>query len=143
MMKISYYFLLVCSVLFFISCKQNFKVQEQQDKSVLIGGERDEHGCLSSAGYIWSEVCQDCIRLFEKGINLKSIDGKSSAYIVLAPDSLRAELFFSDKDKPEILDGRSLPNGGFAWNVEDDDTYNVRFQNGSWTISRRGIELYK
>lgn len=54
-------------------------------------------------------------RLFEKGINLKSIDGKSSAYIVLAPDSLRAEaLSFQIRIKPEILDRRSLPNGGFA-----------------------------
>ena len=32
------------------------------------GSDRDAHGCIGSAGYIWSEVRQDCIRLFEQGI---------------------------------------------------------------------------
>ena len=31
----------------------------------LLGGDRDEHGCIGSAGYVWSEVSQDCIRVFE------------------------------------------------------------------------------
>ena len=28
--------------------------------------------------------------------------------------------------------------GGYAWNVEDDDTKNVRLENDKWTISQRG-----
>ena len=28
----------------------------------LLGGDRDGHGCIGSAGYVWSEVSQDCIR---------------------------------------------------------------------------------
>lgn len=30
----------------------------------LIGGNRDNHGCLSSAGYTWCAVLNDCIRLW-------------------------------------------------------------------------------
>ena len=29
----------------------------------LLGGDRDEYGCIGSAGYVWSEVLQDCIRV--------------------------------------------------------------------------------
>lgn len=101
----------------------------------MVGGDRDKHGCIGSAGYQWSEVQQDCIRVFEKGIRMKAVDGSQSAFIVFSPDSTQVELFFSSGDKNEILDRRSLPSGGYAWNVEDDDTKNVRRINGKWTIN--------
>lgn len=108
----------------------------------MVGGDRDKHGCIGSAGYQWSEVQQDCIRVFEKGIRMKAVDGSQSAFIVFSPDSTQVELFFSSGDKNEILDRRSLPSGGYAWNVEDDDTKNVRRINGKWTISQRGKTIY-
>lgn len=108
----------------------------------ILGGDRDEHGCIGSAGYQWSEVQQDCIRLFEKGIRLKAIDGDQSAFIVFSPDSSKVELFFSSGSKNEILDRRALPAGGYAWNVEDDDTKNVRLVDGKWTISQRGRTIF-
>ena len=36
----------------------------------------------------------------------------------------------------------SLPSGGYAWNVEDDDTKNVRLIDGLWTISQRDKLIY-
>lgn len=108
-----------------------------------VGGDRDEHGCLGSAGYVWSEVQQDCIRLFEKAVRTEAVDGSNaSAFIVFSPDSTDLELFFSDKQPNEILKRRSLPSGGYAWNVEDDDTKNVRLVDGLWTISQRGKLVY-
>ena len=41
-----------------------------------------------------------------------------------------------------MLDRRSLPKGGYAWNQEDDDTYNVTKEDDIWVISRRGVVLY-
>ena len=32
----------------------------------LVGGDRDEHGCIGSAGYIWSAEKQQCIRPWER-----------------------------------------------------------------------------
>ena len=65
-----------------------------------VGGDRDKHGCIGSAGYQWSEVQQDCIRVFEKGIRMKAVDGSQSAFIVFSPDSTQVELFFSSGDLP-------------------------------------------
>lgn len=70
-------------------------------------------------------------------------DKANTAFIVFAPDSLQVELFFSNDQPNEILDRRSLPVGGYAWNVEDDDTKNVRQENGKWTISQRGNLIYQ
>ena len=35
------------------------------DEAVVVGGDRDSHGCIGSAGYIWSEVSRSCIRPWE------------------------------------------------------------------------------
>lgn len=70
-------------------------------------------------------------------------DATTAAYIVFAEDSSRAELFLPDGQKTEILDRRTLPGGGSAWNVEDDDTKNVRLANGRWIIEQRGKTLYE
>lgn len=41
------------------------------------------------------------------------------------------------------MDRRGLPAGGYAWNVEDDDTKNVRLEDGEWTVSQRGRLIYQ
>lgn len=35
----------------------------------LIGGQKDEHGCLVAAGYSWCEEKEKCLRLWEEGCN--------------------------------------------------------------------------
>ena len=32
----------------------------------LLGGDRDEHGCIGSAGYSWCEAKQKCLRVWEE-----------------------------------------------------------------------------
>ncbi|MFH1211675.1 MAG: hypothetical protein V1659_01980 [Candidatus Woesearchaeota archaeon] len=38
---------------------------QEQDNNQLIGGDRDEHGCLGPAGYSWDEDIGACIRPWE------------------------------------------------------------------------------
>lgn len=111
----------------------------------LLGGDRTDHGCIGSAGYTWSEVQKDCIRLWEKGIRMESTDGSNStAFIVIAPDSMQVELFFSDGSDNEILQRHTLSSGAHVWNVEDDDTKNVRCEaDGRWAISQRTSTLFR
>ena len=37
-----------------------------QQKHPLVGADRDAHGCIGSAGYVWSEVYGKCIRPWEQ-----------------------------------------------------------------------------
>ena len=58
-------------------------------------------------------------------------DAEKMLFLVLSPDSTQVELFFSEEEMPnEILERRGLPAGGYVWNVEDDDTKNVRLEDG-------------
>ena len=67
----------------------------------------------------------------------------SAAYVVFAADSLKAEVYVPGHDNHPVLDRRTLPAGGYVWNQEDDDTYNVRRLDGKWVIEQRGKVLYK
>lgn len=111
----------------------------------LLGGDSDSHGCIGSAGYTWSEVQKDCIRLWEKGIRMESTDGSNrTAFIVFSPDSMQVELFLSDGSDNVILQRHTLPSRAHVWNVEDDDTKNVRREaDGQWTISQRSSTLFR
>lgn len=64
--------------------------------SPLIGGDRDEHGCIGSAGYTWSYALHDCVRLWEAGTSFDA--GPERVYLIFSPDSTYAEIFGS-KDK--------------------------------------------
>lgn len=111
------------------------------------GADRDGHDCIGSAGYQWSEARKDCIRPFEDGVKMlpttqSDTGAVYAAYIVFSADSAQAELFLPGNEKTEVLDRRDLPGGGHAWNVEDDDTKNVRQADGHWVIEQRGNTIY-
>lgn len=42
------------------------KIESKNNQEILIGGQRDEHGCLGPAGYQWCEPKQKCIRFWEE-----------------------------------------------------------------------------
>ena len=111
----------------------------------MVGSDKDNHGCIASAGYTWSEVQKDCIRLWEKGVRMNAVDDAGKTlFLVFSPDSAQVELFFSEEGvSNEILDRRGLPAGGYAWNVEDDDTKNVRLEDSKWTVTQRGKLIYQ
>lgn len=116
-----------------------------EDTTRRIGVAEDAHGCNAAAGYTWSEVRGDCIRLFESGVKLHSAaDPQASlvAYVVFAADSLKAEVFLPDAKQHPVLERRSLAKGGYVWNQEDDDTLNVRQKEGKWVIEKRQQLLY-
>jgi len=37
------------------------------DENQIVGGDRDIHGCIGSAGYSWCEPKQKCLRVWEEG----------------------------------------------------------------------------
>lgn len=116
------------------------------DTAKVLGVANDQHGCNAAAGYTWSAVCGDCVRLFEEGVKFSAAAGQDStlaAYVVFAADSLKAEVFLPEEKQHPVLDRRTLPGGkGYSWNQEDDDTFTVRQMQGLWVIEQRGKVLY-
>ena len=85
------FLLLMCISLLFTGCGNSQSKKSEDNK---VGDDKDVHGCIASAGYTWSEVLKDCIRLWEKGVRVEDVaDKEKAAYIVFSPDSLQVELF--------------------------------------------------
>lgn len=65
-----------------------------------VGSDSDEHDCKASAGYSWSIVKNDCIRLFEEGIRLHPAQKNSgaglSAFVIFSEDKSEAEVFLPE-----------------------------------------------
>lgn len=75
----------------------------------LVGSDRDEHGCIGSAGYTWSYALHDCVRLWEAGTRFDA--GPEQVYLIFSPDSTLAEVFPSSGGS--IICKRSKQNPNF------------------------------
>ncbi len=111
-----------------------------------IGGDKDTHGCLPAAGYQWSVLKNDCIRLFESGIRLDAqaagLDTTVSAFVVFksAEDDAQAELFLPT-GTGSILLKKMSDNGAGLWS---DDTFSLSQWKGMYTLhGKSGVLLYQ
>lgn len=139
-------FLVLCSILMMacdtVTTPQN--AVECKDSVSLAGADSDSHGCKGSAGYTWSEVRQDCIRIWEAGVKIMPVgDITVAAYAVFAKDSAKVELFLPGAKQGEILDKRTLSTGESVWNIEDNDTKNLCKVDGLWRLTQRGKVTFK
>ena len=84
------------------------------------------------------------LHLFKNGIRVEAVQGERKAlYLCFALDSLRVDVYDTERKAKETLGCRTLPTGEHVWNVEDDDTKNVRYADGRWTVNQRGKLVYE
>jgi len=75
-------------------------IEFNKEQIPIVGGDRDPHGCIGSAGYTWSELKQTCIRSFELPIQLLNPEKTMSAGLLFSDDLSKAELFLPDGKIP-------------------------------------------
>ncbi len=115
-----------------ISCKwsdgEDAKKEENANnaKDVVIGGDKDKDGCLASAGYTWSKLNKECVRVFS-GLQLLPVDKANSeeddavlaAYVLFDESGDNAELFLPNEDESVLVkrasEGKPWVNG--AWEL--------------------------
>lgn len=101
------------------------------------GGDRDSHGCIGSAGYTYSQVKKDCVRVFEQKIKLKEVKPEGSF------TSMTAVIFNEDKSKAEVF----LPNMKESLILTKFGRANSKtWKNGSYTLvhyKKTGYQLKK
>ncbi len=84
----------------------------------MVGNDSDAHGCKGSAGYQWSVVKNECIRVFESGFRLEpkatKLDKNLSAYIVFKSetDDNKAEVFLVNSKTSIVLTKIGKNNAG-------------------------------
>lgn len=108
----------------------------------MTGSDRDEHGCIGSAGYTWSIIKKDCIRIFEIGIRLNPsiavADKTSTAFIVFDHDKLRAELFVPGQPGSSVILEYGKKNSQ-VWHNKDWDL--AKTENG-FMLKKGGVVQY-
>jgi hypothetical protein len=104
-------FAIVTLILVLVSCKPtDEKPLGETDKegkpakdSTLVGADKDENGCLASAGYTWSKVNKECVRAFT-GIQLNPVenaqneDATLSVYVLFNENGDKAEVFLPSEE---------------------------------------------
>jgi hypothetical protein len=91
---------------------------------VVLGGDKDANGCLASAGYTWSKLNKECVRIFT-GVQLlpaEKVDAAEdeavlAAYILFDKTKDNAEIFLPNQDESIILkresEGKPWVNGSW------------------------------
>lgn len=72
----------------------------------ILGGDRDAHGCIPSAGFSWSALLERCVQPFEAGIRLNPAEPPKTGAVISAFAILRddaAEVFLPTEEGTAIL----------------------------------------
>ena len=90
----------------------------QVKKIKKVGNDKDSHGCIASAGYTYSKIKKDCIRVFEQKIQLNEVSATKSytsiVAVIFSEDKSSAELFIAD-EKESVLLKRTGKKGNYIW----------------------------
>ena len=81
-------------------------------RSQIAGSDRDAHGCIGSAGFVWSPLTGSCVRVFEAGLPFEPTamnpEQNYRVYLITTLTSTgklkAAELFWTGESTPWSLD---------------------------------------
>lgn len=113
--------LLVCSCKYIDQTEDTDETKQVATATDSVVNDKDENGCLASAGYVWSKVNKECVKGFS-GIQLNPIDKPDnedetlSAYVLFNEDATKAEVFLP-KDTTSIVLSRAAE--GKPWILND------------------------
>ncbi|KFF24818.1 hypothetical protein [Chryseobacterium vrystaatense] len=108
-----------------------------------VGGDRDAHGCIGSAGYTYSQIKKDCVRVFEQKIKLTEVAPKGSstsmAAVIFSKDMKKAEVFVPDTDGESLILSRQ--GKGKVW--KKDDYALVPFKKNGYQLKKDNVVIYQ
>jgi len=104
----------------------------------IVGNERDTHGCISSAGYQWSELQQQCIRSFELPLQLLNQEKTFGAYVFFTADTSKAEVF--SKEGNSVL----IKNTANEFIPQSKSSYDIILKkiNNSWILEMPNDKIF-
>ncbi len=76
-------------------------------KAPIVGGDKDVHGCKGSAGYTYSQIKNDCVRVFEQKIKLNEVSSDKSystrTAVIFSKNMKKAEIFIPNEAAESII----------------------------------------
>ena len=123
-------------------------ISDGSSNPTIVGNDRDEHGCIQSAGYVWSNLKYRCIRLFDEGIKLIPAGPNAhqddltglilNSFIIFSNDQMHAELYQPNKTQPILFHKTSSETDESVWISE---TYEIKLQNYRYTVYQYSLPI--
>ncbi|WP_185289758.1 hypothetical protein [Chryseobacterium lactis] len=110
-------------------------------KIPVLGGDKDAHGCIGSAGYTYSQIRKDCVRTFEEKIKLKEVASKGDyiAAVIFSKDMKKAEVFVKDAEGGSVI----LTRAGKAKAWKKDGYVLVPFKKNGYQLKKDNVVIYQ
>lgn len=150
-MKLIGIYSLIFTAVMLASCSKKTQETAKADpqSTQMVGNDKDSHGCIGSAGYTWSPLRNECIRVFEAGTRLDPqaavADKTVSAFVVFAAsgDDRKAEVFLPGESTPRNFakQANNLHGDTGTWKGGD---LTLRQANGKFILEDgKGTALYQ
>ena len=115
-----------------------------QPQQPVVGADRDAHNCIASAGYTYSAVRGECVRLWEVGTALMPVvqieEPVLAAYVVQDESGKEAEVFIPGFEQGVVMnrvENSDIPtwtaNGGWSLTYDPDQ---------GWKLAQGGELVY-
>ena len=122
-------------------------------RTQIAGADRDAHGCIASAGYVWSPLSGACVRVFETGLpfepTARNPEQNFRVYLVttvsMGGKLKAAELFWPGESTPWTLDIANDPGNGIRRLVLQSDKYRIKIYRNNdeaYLLEQDGKVLY-
>lgn len=99
----------------------------------ITGNDRDEHGCIPSAGYQWSTLKQACIRPFDLSRRMKDLNHTAlTGFMLFSDDNKQVEIFAADFKPAVVLSGVSEN----VYATTDQQYKLEKDANGKWVLNK-------
>jgi len=118
-----------------------------QKQAPVLGGDRDVHGCIGSAGYTYSQLKNNCIKTFNQKIKLKEVNSDKSytsmTAIIFSKDMKKAEVFIPEGAAKSIILNKE--GKGKTWKSGDyiKDSYVLTPYKKSYQIKKNDEIIYQ
>ncbi|MFP3834164.1 hypothetical protein [Chryseobacterium sp. SIMBA_028] len=119
-----------------------------QQRSPIVGGDVDVHGCRASAGFTYSQIKNVCVKVFEQKIKLKEVDSDknstSMTAVIFSKDMKRAEIFIPEGNaKSIILDKEGKSKMWKSGNYIKETYVLVPYKKKGYQIKKDDVVIYQ
>lgn len=105
--------------------------ESENTEEVVVGADKDAHGCLTASGESWSELQQKCIQVFNVAERLNPVDMSAgevvfSVFVLFNEDQSKVELFLPENQATFILnptDDKVFENGKYKFVAAENALY--------------------
>lgn len=133
-MKKEYFLLFVFGLVVITALILRIAQTTETETEVLVGSDRDEHGCIGSAGYIWCDIKQKCLRIWEEDCPMVVEENTEAVEMATIEVAVSAPLPGDLVTSPLIVSGKA--RGG--WFFEASLPVSLITEDGSVIVSHYG-----